>query len=94
MGKSHSHALLVLISLPNGLDKTRIGVGAGRSIGNAVKRNRAKRILREGARSIANSLNKGNDVVLLARAKLLESQKNDIEAALKQVVKSSGLDRN
>lgn len=77
--------------MPNGLDRTRVGFAAGRSIGNAVKRNRAKRVLREAMRPLMDNINKGQDIVLLARTKLLTSQSKDIEAALSQVIKRSGL---
>ena len=77
--------------MPNGLDRTRVGFAAGRSIGNAVKRNRAKRVLREAMRPLMDNINTGQDIVLLARAKLLTSQSKDIEAALSQVIKRSGL---
>lgn len=82
----------MLITLPNGLDRTRIGVAAGRSVGNAVKRNRAKRVLREAMRPLIQTISKGQDIVILARTKLLESQSKDVEVALSQVIKRSGLD--
>lgn len=91
LGKSQAHPLLVLITMPNGLDRTRVGFAAGRSIGNAVKRNRAKRVLREAMRPLMDNINTGQDIVLLARTKLLTSQSKDIEAALSQVIKRSGL---
>ncbi|MYN64354.1 MAG: ribonuclease P protein component [Acidobacteria bacterium] len=38
---------LVLFTLPNGLDRSRLGIIATRRIGGAVRRNRAKRLMRE-----------------------------------------------
>lgn len=38
---------LVLFTLPNGLDWSRLGIIATRRIGGAVRRNRAKRLMRE-----------------------------------------------
>ena len=47
-------------------DTTRVAVVASRRVGNAVQRNRAKRLLREAARVVA--WRPGHDVVLTARA--------------------------
>lgn len=38
---------LTLFTLPNGLDRSRLGIIATRRIGGAVRRNRAKRLMRE-----------------------------------------------
>ena len=43
-GKSFGDPLVVLIVAPNELGSVRIAVVAGRSVGGAVLRNRAKRI--------------------------------------------------
>ncbi len=46
--------------------EARVAVVASRRVGSAVRRNRAKRLLREAARQLA--WRPGHDVVLLARA--------------------------
>jgi len=69
-GKSYAHPLLVLIALPNQKDITRIGVTAGRSVGNAVQRNRAKRLIRAAIQPYLGVVFPGWDFVLIARHKL------------------------
>ncbi len=72
-GKSYAHPLVVLVALPNELEKTRLAVSAGRSIGGAVERNRAKRLLREAIRPNLYSIAHGWDCLFLARRPILSA---------------------
>lgn len=66
-GKFAASALLVVYVLSNGLPVTRLGITASRKAGKAVKRNRMRRLIRENARILYNRLEKGFDVVIVAR---------------------------
>jgi len=66
-GKSYAHPLVFLIASPNGGQVSRIGVSASQALGNAVKRNRAKRRMREALRIHFGSLPPGWDLILVAR---------------------------
>lgn len=59
-----------------------MGVVAGRAVGSAVKRNRAKRLLRTAMQSLVGALVPGWDVVLIARAPLVESSYVEVQEAL------------
>jgi ribonuclease P protein component len=72
-GRTYAHPLLVLIALPNGLEGSRFAVSAGRTVGNAVQRNRAKRILREILRPLILQVKPGWDILLLARRSFVEA---------------------
>lgn len=48
--------------------RARFGITVTRKIGNAVIRNRIKRIVREGCRHLGDQFAPGTDVVVLARA--------------------------
>jgi ribonuclease P protein component len=50
---------------------TRIGYIAAKSLGNAVRRNRARRLLREAARGLAEVIPNGWDIVLVAHASII-----------------------
>mgnify|MGYP001144394880 CR=1 FL=1 len=90
-GRSWAHSLLVLVTRPNGLDFSRVGVTASRSVGKAVARNRAKRLLREAARRLYPQFGVGWDVMLIARARILKVKEPQVEEALVSLLKRAGL---
>jgi ribonuclease P protein component len=91
-GKSWAHPLLVLVIRPNDLGFSRVGVTASRSVGSAVDRNRAKRLLREAARHLYPTYeSEGWDIVLIARPKLIEVQEMVVEKALASLLRRAGL---
>lgn len=91
-GESWAHPLLVMIVLPNNLDISRVGVTASRSVGGAVERNRAKRLLREAARHLYPEFqSRGWDVMLVARPKLANAGEKDVEKALSSLLERAGL---
>lgn len=65
-GSTVVNRLLVMKSLPNGLSLSRYGFSVSRRVGNAVRRNRIRRLLREILR--LTSLKQGWDIVFVARA--------------------------
>jgi ribonuclease P protein component len=90
-GRSYAHPLLVLIAQENGLELTRIAVIAGRSVGKAVERNRAKRLIREAVRPLLPELSQGWDLLLLARGPLSGAPFEKVQAALVQLLKRAHL---
>jgi ribonuclease P protein component len=70
--------LLTLFILPNGLPVARLGIAAGRKIGGAVRRNRAKRLIREVFRR--NKPAPGIDVVIVPRREVIEAPLSALEA--------------
>ena len=90
-GKSYAHPLVVLIALPNEMDQSRFAVSASRSIGNAVQRNRAKRILRETIRPLIPTIAPGWDLVILARKPMANANFDDIGSALTSLLSRANL---
>ena len=64
----------------------RFAVVAGRRVGGAVQRNRARRILREAWRQIASHVPPEQDVVLVARAKIGGASTEDLVAEMTELL--------
>ncbi len=68
LGKSSAHPLLVLIALTQPEPRfSRFAVIAGKSVGGAVQRNRAKRRIKSIVQTLSVQLKPGCDVVIIAR---------------------------
>ena len=74
----------------NGLGYDRLGLSVSRRLGGAVRRNRAKRILRELFRSCAAAAGRepGLDIVVVPRPALLEDGYRETERRWRDAVES------
>jgi len=86
LGSSYAHPLLVLLALRSEGPVTRIGVIAGKNVGGAVQRNRAKRLLREAFRKVYPTLVQGYDLLIIARKPLPGSNFLDLQEAIDQLL--------
>lgn len=62
----------VIYVRPNGRPYNRLGITAGKKVGNAVHRNRAKRLIRLAYRQSELALPIGIDLVIVARSRISE----------------------
>jgi ribonuclease P protein component len=91
IGKSYAHPLVVFIATKNELEQVRIGVVAGKAVGTAVQRNRAKRRLRACLSQLLPCLSGGWDLILLARKPMDQAGFAEICAAVQMLLKRAGL---
>ena len=71
-----------LYARPNGLPHSRLGITATRRLGKAVRRNRARRVVRESYRRYREQMPDGYDYVVVARWPLLNLAPDDLAPAL------------
>jgi ribonuclease P protein component len=82
LGKSYAHPLIVLVLLSNEQKRSRIGIIAGKAIGGAVQRNRAKRLLRASLQPLLPAINPGWDLLLIARKGMAGARFQEAQKAL------------
>jgi ribonuclease P protein component len=90
-GRSWADHLLILGALANDLGCVRVGVSASRRVGGAVRRNRARRMIREAVRPYLNRIAGGWDLVFIARAPVGSATYQDVDRAVAQLLQRARL---
>lgn len=89
-GKRFEGRLMTAFVLPAGLDRHRLGITASRKMSRlAVKRNRAKRLLREAFRLTGremDSLNRKYDWVFNARRSIIQEKADAVIVDLRRII--------
>lgn len=93
-GKSYTNPALVMYVRKNRAGSCRIGITASKKIGNAVQRNRARRVIREAFRQINLPLKGNYDVVFVARTKTVYKKSTDIYNVMLPMLLEAGVVKN
>jgi ribonuclease P protein component len=80
---------LTVLMAPNPAGTRRLGIVASRKLGDAVRRNRAKRLIRDIFRRTvdAGSTERGYDVVVIPRRELFDAPFTSLELDFRSAVK-------
>lgn len=90
-GRVYRHPMLMLSAAPNGLPHNRYGFITGKPIGNAVVRNRVKRLLREALRLLHPQLISSFDLVFIARGAIVEQPFAHVQRTVEELCSRAGL---
>lgn len=92
-GKSVGDRFVVLFYRPNGLAYNRTGFLASKKVGNSVKRNRARRLMKESYRQLAAQLpdNKHYDFIIIARNTISGRKCAEVQKSLYSAFKRTGV---
>ena len=89
-GKSFVHRGFVCYILPEKSGNIRYGITAGKKLGGAVERNRAKRLITAAFREVAPRLKKGWQVVFVARSNIYSFKSYELAEAMLNHFKAMG----
>ena len=90
-GKVLVHGLLVTYCMKNRLGYTRIGITASKKTGNAVRRNRARRIIKAAYLHLEPAVQSGWDIVFVSRAKTPEKKSGHIQKVMEKHFREAGI---
>ena len=88
-GKASADNLIVVKSMPNGLDATRIGFSVTKEMGKATVRNRIKRLLKENVRVL--DIKNGRDIVFIARRSIVKADYHQLTASIVKLLRRADL---
>jgi ribonuclease P protein component len=91
MGCKYSTPHFVLLVADNITDTSRLGVTVSRRVGNAVKRNRIKRMIREYFRLNRVFLSQNMDYSVIAKRGAAQLSSSEIYSQLKKVFLKSAI---
>lgn len=88
---AHPIVIALVLRTPEGRDQSgRVAFVAGKKLGNAVKRNRCKRVLRAAVQRRGGGW-PGFDVALIARPQLPIASGESVDKALEAIARRAGM---
>lgn len=90
-GKYVVSPLVVTYAIKNRLGFNRTGITTGKKTGNAVERNRCRRIIREAYRNLPKCTLNGFDIVFVSREKTKHAKTQNILKEMTMHFKKLGL---
>ena len=89
-GKAYTSPALVTYVARNRAGICRVGITTSKKIGNAVERNRSRRVIRAAFRTFAPQIEGGWDIVFVARSKTKYLKSTQLETIIFNHLKQAG----
>ncbi len=89
-GKSYVSPFFVIYAVKN-RSGVRLGITAGKKLGGAVKRNRAKRVITAAFKSCLPHITSGYDFIIVARTRILDIKSTLAAQHMEKLLKGAGL---
>ncbi len=93
-GRSLVSPYVVVYALKNRHNDIRLGITVGKKIGNAVSRNRAKRVITAAFRQIFPHIPSGYDYIVVARTRILTVKSTVVAESILKLLRSADLSVN
>lgn len=90
-GKNYVSPVVVAYVVKNRCRTLRVGITTSKKIGNAVRRSRARRVIREAFREISPKVRTGYDIVFVARGRTPFVKSTEVRQHMLQQLKAAGL---
>lgn len=92
-GKSVGDRYVVVFYMKNGLDHNRIAFLASKKVGNAVTRNRARRLMKESVRTMDPLKNTGYDIIFIARNTIKGRKCGEVKKSILNALRRTGINK-
>ena len=90
-GKVYTNPALVTYVRKNRAGICRVGITASKKIGNAVQRNRARRVIRAAYFAIPEELSGHYDIVFVARTRTVGTNSTELIPVIRKHLRSAGV---
>ena len=90
-GRSYANKYLIMYILENRTDINRVGISVSKKVGNSIVRHRLTRLIRESVRLNVENIEKGYDIVIVARVNLKGKKFAETESAFLHLAKLHGI---
>ena len=90
-GKTQVHPCLVTYMRHTRRPEVRVGITTGKKVGNAVQRNRCRRIIREAFRQLYPQTSGGFDIVFVARSRTTSCKSTDMVKIMEEQLRQGGV---
>lgn len=90
-GQSFVDKTCVVYVIKNRYGHARFGITASKKVGNAVKRNRARRVIRESVRQLNIDKTQSIDIIIVARSRTPYVKQQVVYGQLKALCEKAGI---